>query len=600
MSFDVVAFIKQNPLSRLSAPYQSRLINKIKHSFTEEEQRLFVASFYCYLKYRSTEFVVSLDDVWEWLGFSTKGHAKRMLQKLDEELDYKILLTRAGKQDESNVHGGHNKEEIVMTIDGFKRFCMKAKTQKADEIHAYYIKLERILQEVLDEESSELRQQLAESEQMRINTENALKAEKEKFAKSQKKKCHDQQPGEVVYIYKNSPMGNDETLFKIGKTTNIMRRENDYIGSNIKGEMVHVRRCLNSELLEKTCHHLLDKYRVLNNREWFDVPFEVARNVVDAAQLFLDSFINDIDKVDLLTTFQSLKPTDEPITFPHRPNMYEVLQQRQQQEREEALSRVDVSGMTAEDPLNFDKFVQDCCETGDDSFVSLKADLHGAHKLWSRNAELTTRRSLFSFLEKRFKAGKKHFDEFNSTLAVYYGIKLKSLTFEPTDPNNPTEFEQYIMSNCKVGYTFRVPFRAIFEDFHKWKDAQSPGYILDLKTKDAIREYLSTHFYPKGVYLSGNLREIDGGKTNGFGVWGITLREDNSNTGIKICTKLRKQVVQINVTTKQIVATYDSVMDTAKAIGVTPSFISTDIRFKRVRDNHRFMLLKDFEAQQAT
>ena len=39
---------------------------------------------------------------------------------------------------------------------------MKAETKKADEIHEYYIKLEELLQETLNEESDELRNQLEE------------------------------------------------------------------------------------------------------------------------------------------------------------------------------------------------------------------------------------------------------------------------------------------------------------------------------------------------------------------------------------------------------------------------------------------------------
>jgi phage anti-repressor protein len=39
--------------------------------------------------------------------------------------------------------GGDRKSEtITMTIRTFKKFCMKARTDKADEIHDYYIKLE--------------------------------------------------------------------------------------------------------------------------------------------------------------------------------------------------------------------------------------------------------------------------------------------------------------------------------------------------------------------------------------------------------------------------------------------------------------------------
>lgn len=50
---------------------------------------------------------------------------------------------------------GLPKEQILMTIQTFKKFCLKARTDKADEIHEYYIKLEELLHETLEEESEE-------------------------------------------------------------------------------------------------------------------------------------------------------------------------------------------------------------------------------------------------------------------------------------------------------------------------------------------------------------------------------------------------------------------------------------------------------------
>lgn len=626
-TFDIVSFLDSNPITKLSEPYRNSLVNKIKHAFSEEEQKLYVASFYLYLNYNTkTDFVVSLDDVWEWLGFSRIDPAKRMLvTNFTRDIDYKILLhpkvehsekhdsayttlllpkveqnnfnkltTVSGKE----VRGGHNKETVLMNINTFKKLCLKAETKKADTIHDYYIKLEELVHEVMDEQTSELRIKLEQAGQQLQSTKVALEAEKAKCAKILKKKCHEQAPGEVVYIFKCNAQSNDN-LHKVGRTSNIAHRESGHINSNILGEVVHTRRCINSDLLEKVCHHMLDKYRVLNTREWFDIPFDVTKKVVDSAQIFLDSFIDTICDVDLLTPLQSLADTVNSDILPEnehkQKNMYDILEEKKQQEKEEAIQKIDLATINVEDPLNFDKFVQDCCEVGDDdSFVALKADLHGAHKLWSRNAEAGTKKSLFEYLEGRFKADKKFFAEYNAVLAVYHGVKLKPYEFKPQDPLNPTEIERYIMANCKVGFTYRVPFRAVFDDFEAWKAINQPHYKIDNKTKDTIRDYLSVHFFPKGVYLSEQLRDIDGGKTNGFGVWGITLKNDNSKTGVKLANKLKKTVVQVDIVTKQITATYESVMATARAYNVTPSFISTDIKFKRIRNNSVFMFLKDY------
>ena len=54
---------------------------KIKDKFTDEEQQMFVASFYCFLKYNPTsDFVIDLDEVWQWIVFSTKQKNKNFIR----------------------------------------------------------------------------------------------------------------------------------------------------------------------------------------------------------------------------------------------------------------------------------------------------------------------------------------------------------------------------------------------------------------------------------------------------------------------------------------------------------------------------------------
>jgi phage anti-repressor protein len=113
---------------------------------------MFISSFYCYLNYDSkADFVIDLDNVWIWLGFSTKQHAKTLLTKYFIcENDYKTSLTQSRKRSKESK-GGQNKQSIMLNIHTFKRLCMRAGTKKADEVHEYFIKLEEILHEVLKE-----------------------------------------------------------------------------------------------------------------------------------------------------------------------------------------------------------------------------------------------------------------------------------------------------------------------------------------------------------------------------------------------------------------------------------------------------------------
>ena len=109
------------------------------------------------------------------MGFTRKDIAKKILEKhFIADIDYKILLRQLAEQ-----HGGLNKEHIMLNIKTFKKMCMKANTKKADEIHDYFIKLENILHEVMNEESNELRKQLQTKELQLIEQAQTSELEKE-------------------------------------------------------------------------------------------------------------------------------------------------------------------------------------------------------------------------------------------------------------------------------------------------------------------------------------------------------------------------------------------------------------------------------------
>jgi phage anti-repressor protein len=175
---DIVEMIENNPIRSLSETYQHTLVERIKSRFSQEEQSMFITSMYGFLNYSRTDFVIDLDEIWKWCGFSLKLNAKRVLEKnfvIDK--DYKCLLCKLEKQ---KGRGGQNKEQILMTINTFKRFCMKAGTKKAEQIHEYYINLEETLQEVINEECSQLREQIENQTQQIQTNEQEKKRLREK------------------------------------------------------------------------------------------------------------------------------------------------------------------------------------------------------------------------------------------------------------------------------------------------------------------------------------------------------------------------------------------------------------------------------------
>jgi len=221
MSVDIVNLIESNPITKLNGDYQSKLIEKVKNNFTNYEQQLFLSSFYCYLKYDSkNDFVIDLDNIWKWLGFSQKVRAKELVEKnFTINKDYKILLSFEGKQSfdpevagsKKDTRGGHNKEIIMLNVETFKKFCLKAGTKKADEVHEYFIKLENIMFEITKEESEELKKQVMQLENKNKETEEKIIKQNEKtLLEKFSYKCS------LVYIIKVKTYENGEYVVKIG------------------------------------------------------------------------------------------------------------------------------------------------------------------------------------------------------------------------------------------------------------------------------------------------------------------------------------------------------------------------------------------------
>jgi len=217
---DIVKMIENTPITRLSTTYQNKLVERLNERFTENDQKMFLTSFYGYLNYNSrTDYVIDFDTVWEWIGYTKKTNAKRMLEEnLVLNKDYKCLLLSSEEQ--TKGRGGKNKEKIMLTINAFKLFCMKAGTKKAEEIHEYYVKLEETLHEVINEECSQLREELLEKTKKIENNESEKKRLREKT-------ILEQFPNNVQCIYYGiieNKSEKNESLIKFGHSNNLKAR----------------------------------------------------------------------------------------------------------------------------------------------------------------------------------------------------------------------------------------------------------------------------------------------------------------------------------------------------------------------------------------
>jgi hypothetical protein len=259
-NLDIVTLIEHNPITRLNNTYNNKYIERIKSTFTNTEQQLFLSSFYCYLNYdQEKDFVVKLNNIWKWLGFARIDHCKRVLEKhFVKDVNYKIVFpqvsenfnenfapgTSGGKNPSEkaapptwgagidtinkttkNLGGaGLNKEIILLNIKTFKKLCLKSNTKKADEIHDYFIQLEKLLQNILIEEATELQNQLQQKDQLLIEQRERTEQEKEILLENT---LLNQYPKNTQCIYYGKVDDKDTvgaSLVKFGMSNNLQER----------------------------------------------------------------------------------------------------------------------------------------------------------------------------------------------------------------------------------------------------------------------------------------------------------------------------------------------------------------------------------------
>ena len=326
--FDIIKLIEKNSITRLNKDYENKLVNKIKNNFTNKDQQIFLTSFYCYLKYDSTkDFVIDFDTVWKWLGFTRKDNAKRVLEKnFTIDTDYKIKAAPqvggaafdteyqannfAPPINGKNIGGaGQNKEQIMLTVNTFKKFCLKSNTKKADEIHDYYIKLETILQETVNEQTNELILQLTNKEEENKKLEEEKnKIEEENVSlkkKIFKRQIHKYTEGSSVYIVMNEDKKNQ---FKFGETKVINNRLAQLNSTDVNSHYVHkIWYTRMAKKTEKIVHDIFDKYRLVKDRELFDIE------ILDSVIEFVDKLLNLYEEYDTVKVIKK----EETVLYPN-------------------------------------------------------------------------------------------------------------------------------------------------------------------------------------------------------------------------------------------------------------------------------------------
>jgi hypothetical protein len=551
-SLNIVELIENNPITQLNGVYQSKLIEKIKTQFNNYEQQMFVASFYCYLNYDSdADFVIDLDNIWKWVGFSQKAGAKRVLEKnftLDK--DYKILLCQLAEQsltdqsEKNDLRGGHNKETITLTVETFKMFCMKAGTKKADEIHKYYVKMERILQSVLQEKTTELTNQVQQKDQqLQQKEKESVKLIKEsKRAIEQATIVQFPENTECIYIgtIENT---NDaqEKLIKFGHSNNLAIRILDhrkkYTDFTLEGAFkvhnkVEIENLIKNHARIKrqirsieVSGHLKTELIAYDDDFTIEKLKKIITDIIRAKTYSIENFDRLMNENrELQNKLQQSEETnqskDEQLT-----NLTLEIEQLKEciEKQKTTLVAVETESKSVyqneimpdtEMTAKFNEFVATMCIVRPDVEESA-GNLEGQLRIWLKTKP---KKEIFhafkEYLDIRFKHARLAAQMEGHVMYGYVGVKIIPIQYVKKHINHDPE--TFLFQVCKFAPTGKILNSTMLEEYRKWKGGLGKP-ILDTDMKE-LKTYLNSCEY----VIKATVWATDGSNE---GYYGVELRE---------------------------------------------------------------------------
>jgi len=671
-SIDIVNLIENNPISKFNTTkYQSKLIEKLQSKFTNYEQQLFLSSFYCYLKYdKINDFIIDLDDVWKWLGFSKKYHAKFTLEKnfvinKDYKIllpklrqqdfmtndEYEIFLSRKGDQDfmtnndedeivqhqkkeSKSLHGGHNRETIMMNIKTFKKFCLKAGTKKADEIHDYFIKLEETLQEIINDESNELRLQLEEKDTIITEKDSEITKKDSEITKKEseidKIKYEKMKEIEAVII-SNFPLNTEcvylgridnrssknESLIKFGHTNNLGNRVIEHRKTYENFIIINAFKVINKVEIENSIkmNSIISKQIRQINVNGFNKTEMIA---YDEESFTIDSLVSLINKIINDKTYNTKNfdriVEENRVLKEENSKINKIIEQNKKEThnylleinklREKIISQNKViesiykttvvsnennnpkfdetlpsniqenEQETEEEKLikRFDEFVDKMCIL-DSKFVEHSINIECRFRLWNnRKPEKEVFHALKNYFDTRFKPKRVN------GIHCYCGVKLIELEYKKIKVNSSVE--TFIFENCRFSDTGKVFESNLLKEYQKWRKS------INLNTSDNDLVDMKSYLKDNKNVLRAVIWASNGSNT---GYYGISLNSEETETnGKKLTSSTAKKVEKVDSITGEILGRWDSVAQTAAFHGVCTAHISRLIKSGTTVSNHFF------------
>lgn len=624
---DIIKIIKNNSVEILYQKNDIKLLEKIKEKFTDFQQKLFLLTYYCRLNFHPIDdYVIDLDNIWDWIGFSQKVSAKRLLTKnFTEDEDFKVVNTREISPTNISGRGGHNKENIFLNIRTFKKYCLKSGTHKCNEIYDYYIKFEEIMQELNDEENNYLKMQLKNIEsQNQSLIEIKIQSENERLKSIEQVLITQFSIGtECIYLgIINNTNNFNEKLIKFGHTNDLMSRviqhKKDY-DNFILIEAYRVSNKVEIEKMIKTHYKIKERLRniTINGKNRIEI---ISYDDTNFTIENLKKYIEEIIKVKTFTPEQinELLRKNEELSNQLKKIKQNELSQKNiihhddkflieenniendnheeefidkdennnfdiinEDENTQTIIKINsnvnpiyINSNIEDNELTkkFNDFINEMCIVRSDVEES-SVNMEGAFRIWNKTKpKKEIFHSFNEYLKIRFRYCRLKQQNKNQVVNGYKGVKLNPITYEKKFVNN--HVETFLFNVCYFSHDGKILNSTLLSEYQRWKISLNKE-LSDDDMKD-IKNYLNN-----SNYVVKSTIWCKEGSNEGY--YGISLKTNQYEH--KKTSSTGKRVEKVEINSEIVLRTWDTIAKAAEDENMPPSRMSLNIKNKKEFNN---------------
>ena len=607
-TLNIVELIEKNPICKLSTECNNKLLTKITEKFTNFEQQMFISSFYCYLNYdKPIDFVVDLDKIWNWLGFSSKYNSTRVLEKnFIKNEDYTESSVIQNEKQDKKSHGGNNAIKFMLTVRCFKSLCLKAQTKKACDIHEYYLKLEDVFHEIFEEETKELKEKLLQKEniitEIKQTTQQIIDTTKRENKKEIEKVIVAQFPVNTECIYFGTIDDTNEggeTLIKFGHSNDLGSRISYHHTNSYKNfTLVNAFKVQNRTEIENLIKNYpkikkhLRKININGKNKTeiiaYDSTFTIDRltyyikEIIHSRTYSIENFnrllieneetknknTELLQKIDI----QHNKINDQTIEINE---LKEIIKKQNEELTVIAQHNKSVFEIPKEDDLTikFNEFINKMCIVRNDAEES-SVNMEGQFRIWNREKpKKEIFHALKNYLDTRFKPTRLTVQDKDQIVYGYIGVKLKEINYKKIYPS-PVPIETFIFQVCKFTSNGKILNSTLLNEYKRWKQNINISETED--DMKEIKEYLNKSEYA----IKATVWTTEGSNE---GYYGLILKTNEYNH--KKTSSTGKKVEKRELKTNNLICKWETIAKASESEQMSAAKMSRSIKNKTIFDD---------------